>query len=409
MSLNSIYLMLRLVFGVVSSKVVAITVGAEGIALLGNFRNFLTTTQAVSSLGFYEGIVKYISEYRKDFNKISTVLSTALSLGFIGSIILAVGIVLFNDYLGAALLNDVSNYKMAFYIMAVSLPFYSADVVLLAFLNGIDKQQRLILIRIIGHVSSVLLVVFLVYYLKLKGALLAIVISEGFLLFITYWFVKQWLPSLNLKFQISGMAYKLVPYALITVLSAIIVPLYSYGIREYLTLNLGLESAGFWEAMNRISSYYYIFISSLMALYVLPSLSKANTAEQFRAVVFDFYKSVLPFFIIGLVGVYLCRDIIISILFTEDFAQVSELFLWQELGDVFRTLSLVMAYQFLAKKMFVHYVLFEIGFAALYYFLSLYLIDTQGIIGANMAYFIAYVCHFTAVVMVFRKPLLNLK
>ena len=52
-----------------------------------------------------------------------------------------------------------------------------------------------------------------------------------------------------------------------------------------------------------------------MALYVLPSLSKANTAEQFRAVVFDFYKSVLPFFIIGLVAVYVCRDIIISILF----------------------------------------------------------------------------------------------
>jgi O-antigen/teichoic acid export membrane protein len=409
MSLNSIYLMLRLVFGVVSSKIVATMVGAEGIALLGNFRNFLTTTQAVSSLGFYEGIVKYVSESRKDFNKISKVLSTVLSLGFIGSIILAVGIIAFNDYLGVSLLNDSSSFKMVFYILAVSLPFYSTDVFLLAFLNGIDKQQRLILIRIIGHVCSVILVIFLVYNLKLKGALLAIVISEGFLLGITFWFIKQWFPSLCLKFKISGIAYKLVPYALITLLSAIIVPLYSYGIREYITINLGLESAGFWEAMNRISTYYYIFISSLMALYVLPSLSTANSPSQFRMVVLDFYKSVLPFFIIGLVAVYILRDVIISVLFTEEFSPVSELFLWQELGDLFRTLSLVIAYQFLAKKMFVHYVLFEIGFATLYYFLSLYLIDTQGIVGANMAYFIAYVCHFVAVLLVFRKPLLNFK
>ena len=49
--------------------------------------------------------------------------------------------------------------------------------------------------------------------------------------------------------------------------------------------------------------------------------------------------------------IFFLKSFIVTIIFTKEFKPVEALFLWQLLGDFVKVLSLVIAYQFLAKKM----------------------------------------------------------
>jgi PST family polysaccharide transporter len=60
-SLNSLSIVLKLGIGLITSKVIAVFVGSSGLALVGNFRNFVGSFETISTLGFQNGIIKYVS------------------------------------------------------------------------------------------------------------------------------------------------------------------------------------------------------------------------------------------------------------------------------------------------------------------------------------------------------------
>ena len=63
-SLNSFSVGLKIGIGLITSKILALFVGPTGMALVGNLRNFLASVETISTLGFQNGIVKYIAENR---------------------------------------------------------------------------------------------------------------------------------------------------------------------------------------------------------------------------------------------------------------------------------------------------------------------------------------------------------
>ncbi|TYA94733.1 O-antigen translocase, partial [Seonamhaeicola marinus] len=71
-------------------------------------------------------------------------------------------------------------------------------------------------------------------------------------------------------------------------------------IRNYIIDNIGYKDAGFWEAMTRISKYYLMFVTSLMALYILPRFTEISNKRDFKKEVLAFYKTVMPFLALGL-------------------------------------------------------------------------------------------------------------
>jgi len=73
--------------------------------------------------------------------------------------------------------------------------------------------------------------------------------------------------------------------------------------------------------------------------------------KDFRAEVFSFYKTIMPIFGLILVVIYFLRSFIVQVLFTKEFLPVADLFFWQLLGDFVKVLSIVIAYQFLAKSL----------------------------------------------------------
>ncbi|MBK8601532.1 MAG: hypothetical protein IPN80_14125 [Flavobacterium sp.] len=60
--------------------------------------------------------------------------------------------------------------------------------------------------------------------------------------------------------------------------------------------------------------------------------------------------SVVPIYIFGVIVLFFLRNFFIKLFFTKDFLPVSDLFFWQLLGDTFKVASLILGYQFYAKK-----------------------------------------------------------
>jgi len=148
-----------------------------------------------------------------------------------------------------------------------------------------------------------------------------------------------------------------------------------------------------------------MFINSLMTLYILPRFAEINSKGEFRKEVFSFYKTIMPVFIVLLAIIYFSRSILINILFTEDFRPVEDLFGYQILGDIMRVLSMVIAYQFLAKKMFAHFIILEIFLFITMYFSSIYLIDEFGLKGAVMGHCLSYIMYFGIILLIFGSSL----
>lgn len=411
-SLNSVSIVVRMLSGFLTSKVIAIYLGPEGLALIGNFRNFLETFKSITTLGLKNGVIKYVAQLSEQITALRQFVTTVMSLFLISSLLMALGCYLLAPQLSAWIFQGVGDYTSIIKGLAVILPFFAVNMLVLSVLNGLSEYKRLIYINIVGHILTTLLIVVFIINGRLFGALWAIVLAEILLFFITGFALvvnKQKVSFFKLTAFNKSHLVNLVPFTVMAIFSAMLLPAVLILIRNYIIDHIGIQEAGYWEAMNRLSNYYLMFVTTLFTLYVLPKYSKITTEKAFRREVFGFYKTIMPLFGVGLVIIYLLRHFIINLVFTKEFLPMDELFVWQLTGDFLKILSIVIAYQFLAKKMVWHYLVVESISITFLYFSSLYCIDNYGLKGANMAHLATYVLYYTIVLWVFRKPLFNLE
>lgn len=407
-SLNSASVVTKIITGFLTSKAIAVFIGAEGLALIGNLRNFLSSIQSVAILGFYNGAVKYIAEFKNDVVELSKTISTIFYLGLVSTVLISL-----LCYFNATSINDIvfsseNNYTYVIKIMAIALPLYSVNMFVFSILNGFSKYKNLIIINIIGQVLGLCITLLLIYQQKLDGALISVVIAESIIFLITLVSIlnrRSLVPLLKLKHINFNMIKKMSSYSIMALFSAIVLPLVILAIRSYIIDTIGIKEAGFWEAMTRISKYYLLFISSLMTLYILPRFSEIDSKKEFRKEVFNFYKTIVPVFGLALIVIYLLRSFIIPAVFSSEFKPVEDLFLWQLLGDFIKVLSIVIAYQFLAKKMFWHYIITEAFSVIILYLTSIYFIDLYGVKGATIAHCVTYILYYIVILLIFSSSL----
>ena len=320
-SLQTASVVTRIIAGILTSKAIAIFIGAEGLALIGNLRNFVSSVQTVSTLGFYNGAVKYIAEFKDNTIKLGKAISTIFYFGFIATILVSL-----TCYYNAETINNIifpsyNNYAYIIKIFAMVLPFYALNMFSFSIMNGYSNYKMLIVINIIGQILGVSVTLLLIYQNKIEGALISVAIAESLVCLITLVGIinrRSLVPLIKVKEISFSFLKKLSPYSLMALFSAVILPLVVLAIRSYIIDTIGYKDAGFWEAVMRISKYYLMLMSSLMALYILPRFSEIDDVKEFRKEVFGFYKTVMPIFGIGLVLIYFLKGYIVTSIYFID-------------------------------------------------------------------------------------------
>ena len=400
--------MLRIGSGLITSKLLAIFIGPSGMALVGNLRNFLTATETVGTLGFQNGVVKYVVALKDDAEGLRGFIATVFLSLIVVVLVLALLLFFLAQPFSTAIFGLGNDYADIFRILAIALPWYVVSVMLIAVINGLGKFREVIRINIWGNIIGLLMSALMIWKWGTFGALLSLVLPPALLFFISFYYINKEIRFVSIlsiaAFDVQVIK-NLSAYSLMTLVAALCGPLVLLAIRNNVIVNLGIEQAGYWEAMNRLSTYYLMFISSILSVYFFPKLAFARSDKATKNVFRSYYLGIMPLFALGLGILYLLRSFIVHMLFTPEFLPVTALFAWQLVGDVFKAASLILGYQFFAKKLTVAFIVTELLSLSLLYVLSSLLIESHGIEGVVMAHAFTYFVYLLVLVWYFRKRL----
>jgi PST family polysaccharide transporter len=409
--LNGISTIIRMLAGLVSTKVVASVVGPVGIALLGQLNNFTTIILSLANGGITTGITKYISEHSEKEEKTRSYIGTAFRITFIFSLVTGLAMIFGAGYFSKLILKDDA-YKTVFYIFGITIIFYALNAMLLAILNGFKEYKLFVKVNIISSITSLLFSVVMALTFGLMGALISAVTFQSVVFLITLVLVSRtsWFSwSMFLGRIDKRSAYNLVQYSFMALATAIIVPLSQLMVRGYIAERISVTDAGIWEGVNRISGMYLMVVVTSFSVYYLPRLAELNNNTEIRKEVMSVYQLMIPFLVLASLSIYILRDLIISILFTREFTPMGDLFPYQLMGDILKMSGWVLGYLMVAKAMTRVYIFMEFLNYSIFVVLSYVLIGFYGVKGATIAYAIGHLVYLAGMFIIFRKMLFGKK
>lgn len=403
-SLNAGVIGIRLVISLFIQRLLASIVGEAGIAKLGSLRNMIEMLGSFASVGIFSGVIKYVAEYKEDKEQLQKLFSTTFVFTAVGSVTVFLVLFLKAEYLSITLFES-ADYEYVIKLLAVVIPFIAVFKIFNAVVNGLSRYKELAGIDLVGYLLSAGLTVVLLLRYDLDGALIAMAITPAIqLLVLLFMFLKvlrEYVRFSELQFKIP-MAKSLLAFSVMSFFSTVLLNYVEIDIRVMIQNKITTDDAGIWTAMTNISKNYMVFSNALFSLYVLPKFAGIFTRKDFKKELFYIYKTLLPLFGAGMLLIYFLRDYVILIVY-PDFDAMAPLFKWQLLGDFVRLASLVLGYQFLAKRMVRNFMFSEMLSLVLFYGLSYYLTDFYGVEGVVIAHLLRYIIYFLVVLfLVFR-------
>jgi PST family polysaccharide transporter len=397
-----------MLFSLISQKVLAIVLGAEGLALVGNFRNLFNFLEQFSIFGAFNGLVKYISENKNNKTELSKIASTVIVFTFIASVISFIVLFFGADQLNDFIFGAENHFDFIFKILAFMVPFFGFSGILNGFLNGHSDYKIFAKATIFIVIISTALIIWLTITNNLKGSLLAIsfVPLLQFLGLFLFAFKKYHIYFKNINF---GLIYKnkLLSYTLMSLVVVLLINWVDVVVRNLIQDTIGGKDAGYWTAMTSISKTYMQFSATLFPLYILPRYSKITSTLEFRKEVLQIYKFLIPVFAFGMLLIFLFKNLVIQILYTDEFLPMSNLFKWQLLGDITKLAALIVAYTFLAKRQIGYFIFTEVLSVVLFYGFSKYFIVSYGTEGIVIANFVRYIIYFVVVLFILRHKFIG--
>ena len=388
----------KILAGFVLVKVVALAAGPQGVAQLGQFQNLVAVMAVLSGGMFYTGVTKLVSERVEDHGKASAVIYAALRASLFCFAGLVIVVALWYKEIAAAVLKNAS--LEAFVIILPILVFLSVLYGLwLAVLNGFSRVRELVLASIAASLLMIALTIALALPFGEVGAYVAILAPPAIVLIFLFgrWFSQQECARFLADAKDSPPYRELGRFALMGLVSAVAAPLAQMAMREYLVDHLSLTEAGIWQGVTRISEVYLVFITSSLSVYFLPRLAQAKSNQELVDLLVGVLKLAVPVSLLLGVVIYLCRDLLIWLLFTPQFSSMRDLFFWQVAGDMVKIVSWVFAYIVLVRGSAWVFVIGEVVFSISYPLLGFIFVPEHGLQGAVAAYGVNYIFYFAYV------------
>ena len=379
--------------------------GQAGIAKVGQLRNISSMLMSLTSLGTFNGVVKYVSEYKSDQKTLLKLFSTLYVFSFIASIVSFCVLFFWASYFSNKLFFS-DTYVVVFKVIAVAVPFISMNRIFSGVINGISDYKKHTKIEFVSHFLAAILLLASLYFYSIKGVLIAIaltpIIQFTVLLMIFGKLLKDYIDFNSISFKIPFLK-QLLGFTLMSFVATVLSNYIEIDLRTLITDKISEAEAGSWTAMNSISKIYMQFLIAIFSLYILPKYAAINTLFEFRTEIKKVYKSLVPLVFIGMLLVFAFRKMLIEFIFTEAFLGMAILFKWQLAGDFIRFIANVMSYYFLAKKQINYFVSTQLIGLSMYYIFSRLYLPSFGTEGVVMALFISNLIYFASVLFILRK------
>lgn len=401
---SSIGTILKLLFGLGIVKIVALCLGPSGVGKFGQYTTVINILMLLACGGISTGITKYVAEYKCDINKLNCFIAAAKAYSLISCIIMSLIGLIWADYFSQLLFDDIS-YIYIVYITCATQLFISIFTYITALVNGYKD----ILISTIINTSYVaiafIIVVPCVFFYGELGMLLGLSIAPVPGSLIAYLIASNKYKIItNFSLKINYLVFSnLFKYSIMIIVSALSMPLAQILLRNELIVSGGWEQVGYWQASLQLSNSYFLIVTVLLGGYYMPRLSEIGYGPQQFDYATATLKKIMPIVGIGLIFLWIIREHIVNIIFSNNFNQVNNLIGYQFVGDFFKIASYIIGYLVIANTWLRLGVFGDLFQSAIFLLLGYPLANMYGSVGVLYAYSITYILYFVIVSTIFYK------
>ncbi|MEI6285445.1 MAG: O-antigen translocase [Bacillota bacterium] len=403
-SMSGIATVAKILTGLVSTKILAVLIGPSGVALIGQINNLIAIVLPIGSGGINNGVVKYLAE-SDSVESAKKYVKQAVLITLICSLICSVLLLAFARYLSFKLL-ETAEYTYVIVFLAVFFILMAFNGIFLSILNGLRQIRKLIIAQIISSFISLVITVALAYMFNIKGVLIASILSQSIICLVSFWYCWKCkvLQDIFVDFSYDkSVLKKYCKYTIMTLVSAFTVPIGQLLIRNNVINKLGLVDAGILQGMWTISGVYLMVITIALSTYYLPKLSGLSDRADVWREIKSTLVMVAPAVAIMVIVLFCSREIIVNLLFTQDFFAMNKLFGAQLIGDFIRIISFVFAFIMQAKALVKQMIFGEIIFTFLYVVMVRFFVIDYGLVGVPIAYCLVYLSYLFYSIFVYYR------
>jgi PST family polysaccharide transporter len=188
-------------------------------------------------------------------------------------------------------------------------------------------------------------------------------------------------------------------------MNSVSLPLALLLVRDALIESFGVSSAGLWQATVRLSDMYTMVFIVTLSMYALPTLSAARDDAVFRVVLRRLVTICLAVTGAAARLMYVLRDLVVRVVFTQEFVAVRDLWPWQLVGDVFLVASWPMRSALMARGRQIAYVAVEASIGLSLFVLTKLLMPSLSLKAANVAHALTWTAIFGVLLWLNRRAL----
>lgn len=367
--------------------------------------SLLTIFSLLAGGGVLNGLIKYVSEYKNQKKKMIRFISSAVSYSLVTSVLTALLLIVFSKSISSFIFGSELNACYIVFLAIAQMGFAYTNIVF-GVSNGLGFSNIYAKIQIVSCIIALPLCWWLIYTYKTDGAIVSFVVSllTPVVPAIIYSFRSRYskLISFSFSFSFNSDHKKLFSFTVMLITSAIAFPIVEIIIRQNLSIISDYHQVGIWQGATRISSAYTGVFAIVLSYWFMPLISAENNWD------FIFHKTLSVMFIImllfflGATFFYIWREEFISLLLSKDFLSLSEIIVFQLIGDFFKIGAYVVGFVGVAKAATRLYISAEliqsIFFVTFSFLISSYYPNAKGIM---MGYAVTYFLYFFISISVF--------
>jgi O-antigen/teichoic acid export membrane protein len=350
---------LVLFFGVLTTKIFAVTLGPAGLGLYSLLRQtrelFITITFLNGGAALVQGISSRKGAEREEFN-LTVFIIISITWG-----VVALFLLIFAPLIARLIFNPLDDQSI---ILVRLLPLPILFGTLVFYYGGLLNGHRAVGRMALVHALVAAITAFLAYPVALQvnrgyteAFLIMMTASSLIAAFLGFWFVKhaKWAPALhNIKSIInSGLFYKLSYFFLSFALTMLITGFAQTGtilaIRAIIASTFGLTAAGFFDVSWTLSVVYITVLLSSFGAYYLPALSQKSDDGSRSNVINQILLIILFIFVPLITALTVLKPGIVSILYSSEFLPSLSIARWMIITIYIKAIGWVFAVTILAS------------------------------------------------------------
>ena len=323
-------------------KICAVILGPQGVGALSILNQFHVVALTITSLGLGTGIIRYVATFESEGDPISVQLlvGSAFRIVFIVASAAFILCFLLSPYLSHWILGD-KRYFVFIIIYALSLPLAAYPMIAGNLLGGLKKIKSLAKINIYRSIISLLFIIPIVYFHRLKGAVFAVLVITSVHLILAYYYLTKEQRLFEIfRFQTfnSDLLKKLFPYGVVSLLTGTTYYLSHLLLKMIIVHQLGMEMNGIYQPIWALTMAYPALILTSMSAYSYPRICELKTDKEIVDELNGIVRITTLLVVPTMFLLILARKPVIQMLYSDDFLAASQYLPLQAMGDFFRVL-----------------------------------------------------------------------